>query len=99
MGDQSSKRQTDGAVLCFFFFFLGYHNYIFQAKDLLMEVCCVTCVKAKLFEVSITQLAPGCFHTYWDLQAVFHTLSSRTTNSFLASGVQCTFSHSLSRDQ
>lgn len=72
MGDQGSKRQTARAVLCVFFF-LGYHNYIFQAKDLLMEVWCITFVKAKLSEVSITQLAPGCFLSYWDLQAVLHT--------------------------
>lgn len=60
-----------------------------------MEVCCVTCVKAKLSEVSVTQLAPGCFPSYWDLQAVLRTLSSRSTNSFLASYGQGIFSHSL----
>jgi len=84
-------RQRGQFCVCF----LGYHNYIFQAKDLLMEVCCVTCVKAKLSEVSITQLAPGCFLSYWDLHAVLRTLSSRTTNSCLASYRQGIFSHSL----
>jgi len=42
MGDQSNEKQTKGTILCFvlfcFVFFLGHHNYVFQAKDLLMEM-------------------------------------------------------------
>jgi len=82
MGDQNNEKQREGTTLCFF---VGHHKYVFQAKDLLIEIESLTLVKVKLYEASISKLATRFFLSYWDLQAVLHTLSSRFTNSFLAS--------------